>query len=260
MQLTLERWRWLPHDFEEPPIIVNIPEFHLRAFSSVQQGSVALEMNVIVGKAYGHKTPVFADTMQYVVLRPYWNVPPSIQRSEITAGIQKDRDYIAKKGFEVITHSGEVVTSGPISDEVLARLRAGTLEVRQKPGPSNALGLVKLIFPNSYNVYLHSTPVQELFSRSRRDFSHGCIRVEKPAELTAWVLRNNPGWTLERVREAMQNGKDNQRVNLAKPVPVLILYATAIVDEAGAAHFFDDIYGLDADLEKVLAKGYPYPG
>ena len=174
--------------------------------------------------------------------------------------IQKDRDYIAKKGFEVITHSGEVVTSGPISDEVLARLRAGTLEVRQKPGPSNALGLVKLIFPNSYNVYLHSTPVQELFSRSRRDFSHGCIRVEKPAELTAWVLRNNPGWTLERVREAMQNGKDNQRVNLAKPVPVLILYATAIVDEAGAAHFFDDIYGLDADLEKVLAKGYPYPG
>jgi murein L,D-transpeptidase YcbB/YkuD len=258
MQLTLERWRWLPHDFAEPPIIVNIPEFNLRAYSTDQE--VAIEMKVIVGKAYGHKTPVFADTMQFVVLRPYWNVPPGIQRSEIVPAIQKDRDYIAKKGFEVITHGGQVVASSTIGDDMLARLRAGTLEVRQKPGPSNSLGLVKLIFPNNHNVYLHSTPAQELFSRSRRDFSHGCIRVEKPDELTAWVLRNNPGWNLERVREAMNSGKDNQRINLAKPIPVLILYGTAIVDEAGAAQFFDDIYGLDADLEKVLAKGYPYPG
>jgi L,D-transpeptidase YcbB len=221
---------------------------------------VALEMNVIVGKAYGHKTPVFANAMQYVVVRPYWNVPPSIQRSEIVASVQKDRNYIANKGFEVTTRGGEIVTSGPISDEVLARIRSGTVVVRQKPGPSNALGLVKLIFPNDYSVYLHSTPAAELFARSRRDFSHGCIRVEKPDELTAWVLRNNSGWTLERVREAMKSGKDNQRVNLAHPIPVLILYGTATVDEAGVAHFFDDIYGLDADLEKVLAKGYPYPG
>jgi murein L,D-transpeptidase YcbB/YkuD len=260
MQLTLERWRWLPHEFDEPPIIVNIPEFHLRAYSTEREGPVSLQMNVIVGKAYGHKTPVFAGTMKYVVLRPYWNVPPSIQRSEIVTAVQKDREYIAKKGFEVTTHSGEVVTSGTISDEVLARLRAGTVEVRQKPGPSNALGLVKLIFPNTYNVYLHSTPAQELFSRSRRDFSHGCIRVENPAELTAWVLRNNQGWDLERVKQAMNGGKDNQQVNLAKTVPVLIVYGTAIVNEAGEALFLDDIYGLDADLEKVLAKGYPYPG
>jgi L,D-transpeptidase YcbB len=260
MQLTLERWRWLPHEFDEPPIIVNIPEFHLRAYSTEQEGPVSLQMRVIVGKAYGHKTPVFAGTMKYVVLRPYWNVPPSIQRSEIVTAVQKDREYIAKKGFEVTTHSGEVVTSGTISDEVLARLRAGTVEVRQKPGSSNALGLVKLIFPNTYNVYLHSTPAQELFSRSRRDFSHGCIRVENPAELTAWVLRNNEGWDLERVKQTMNGGKDNQQVNLAKTVPVLIVYGTAIVNEAGDALFFDDIYGLDADLEKVLAKGYPYPG
>src|SRR3984957_584255 len=260
MQLTLERWRWLPHEFTEPPIVVNIPEFHLRAYSTIQEGDVALGMNVIVGKAYGHKTPIFAETMQYVVLRPYWNVPPSIQRSEIVPSIQKSRDYIAKKGFEVTTHSGEVVTSGAVSDDVLEQLRAGKLEVRQKPGPNNSLGLVKLIFPNSYNVYLHSTPAQELFAQVRRDFSHGCIRVEKPDELAAWALRNNPGWDLERVREAMKSGKDNQRVNLAKPIPVFILYGTAIVDEKGEAHFYDDIYGLDADLEKVLAKGYPYPG
>jgi len=260
LQLTLERWRWLPQDFPHPPVIVNIPEFRLRAYSTEQEGRVALEMSVIVGKAFGHKTPIFADTMTYVVLRPYWNVTPSIQRSEIVPNIQKDRNYISKKGFEVTTQSGEVVTSGAIDDDMLARLRAGKLAVRQKPGPTNSLGLVKLIFPNSHNVYLHSTPARELFSQSRRDFSHGCVRVEKPAELTAWALRNNEGWDLERVTQAMNGGKDNQQVNLAKPIPVLILYGTAIVNEASDVLFFDDIYGLDADLEGVLAKGYPYPG
>jgi len=258
LQLTLERWRWLPHDFPEPPIVVNIPEFRLRALEP--GGSAALEMNVIVGKAYGHNTPIFVDTMRYVVLRPYWNVPPTIQQTEIVPAIRKNRNYISKKNFEVTTQRGEVVTSGAIDDDVLEQLRAGKLAVRQKPGPANSLGLVKLIFPNSHNVYLHSTPAPELFSRSRRDFSHGCIRVEKPVELTAWALRNNSGWDLQRVRQAMEDGKDNQQVNLAKPIPVLILYGTAIVDEAGVVRFFDDIYGLDASLEKVLAKGYPYPG
>jgi murein L,D-transpeptidase YcbB/YkuD len=258
LQLTLERWRWLPQDFPDPPIVVNIPEFRLRAYGP--DGSVALEMNVIVGKAYGHKTPVFADTMEYVVLRPYWNVPPSIQRSEIVPSARKDRGYIAKRNFEVTTQRGEVVTSGAINDDLLEQLRTGKLAVRQKPGPANSLGLVKLIFPNSYNVYLHSTPAPELFSLSRRDFSHGCIRVEKPAELTAWALRNNPGWDLERVRQAMEKGQDNQQVNLAKPLTVLILYGTAIADEGGTVRFFDDIYGLDASLEKVLVRGYPYPG
>ena len=258
LQLTLERWRWLPHGFPEPTIVVNIPEFRLRAVEPDK--GVVLEMNVIVGKAYGHKTPIFADTMEYVVLRPYWNVPPSIQRSEIVPAIRKDRGYIAKKNFEVTTQSGQMVTSGAISDDVLEQLRAGAMAVRQKPGPANSLGLVKLIFPNSNNVYLHSTPAPELFSRSRRDFSHGCIRVEKPVELTTWALQNNPGWDAQSVRQAMEKGKDNQQVNLAKPIPVLILYGTAIADEDGTVHFFDDIYGLDTSLEKVLAKGYPYPG
>jgi len=258
LQLTLERWRWLPQGFPEPTIVVNIPEFRLRAVEP-EKGTV-LEMNVIVGKTYGHKTPIFADRMEYVVLRPYWNVPPSIQRSEIVPAIRKDRDYIAKKNFEVTTQRGEVVTSSAIDDNVLEQLRAGSLAVRQKPGPANSLGLVKLIFPNSYNVYLHSTPAPELFSRSRRDFSHGCIRVEKPVELTAWALRNNSGWDMQQVRQAMERGKDNQQVNLAKPIPVLILYGTAIADEDGSVRFFDDIYGLDASLEKVLTKGYPYPG
>jgi murein L,D-transpeptidase YcbB/YkuD len=258
LRLTMERWRWVPNQFSQPPVVVNIPEFRLRAFE--KGGSIALMMNVIVGKAYRHETPVFERDMKFVVFRPYWNVPPSIQRSEIVPAIRKDRDYVAKKGYEVVTPQGSVVTSGTISDDILQQLSAGKLLVRQKPGPSNALGLVKLMFPNEYNVYLHSTPSQQLFSQTRRDFSHGCIRVEKPAELAAWVLRDKPEWSLEKVRAAMQTGKDNVQINLTRPVPVLILYGTAVVDEQNQVHFFDDIYGYDGSLEKVLAQGYPYPG
>jgi murein L,D-transpeptidase YcbB/YkuD len=258
LRLTLERWRWVPYQFPRPPIVVNIPEFGLRTYD--QDGTTDLMMNVIVGKAYRHETPVFERDMKYVVFRPYWNVPPSILRSEIVPAIRKDRDYIAKKNYEVVTPQGSVVTSGTISDDTLQQLSTGKLMVRQKPGATNALGLVKLMFPNEYNVYLHSTPSQQLFSQSRRDFSHGCIRVEKPAELAAWVLRDKPEWSLERVRAAMQTGKDNVQVNLTNPVPVLIIYGTAVVDQQNEVHFFDDIYGYDADLEKVLARGYPYPG
>jgi L,D-transpeptidase YcbB len=257
LQLTLERWRWLPTEFSAPPIIVNIPDFRLRALD--ENNRVVMDMRVVVGKAMRTQTPVFTRDMTYVVLRPYWNVPPSILRSEIIPAIQRDRGYLARRRYEVATYDGKVVTEGEVSDEVLAQLRAGKLMVRQKPGPTNALGLVKLIFPNEHNVYLHSTPSQELFSRSRRDFSHGCIRVEKPAELTAWVLRNNPGWTLERVQDGMKNGKDDVTVSLAKRVPVFIVYGTALTYENGDVHFSDDIYGHDASLAAALAKGYPYP-
>jgi L,D-transpeptidase YcbB len=257
LQLTLERWRWLPDEFSAPPIVVNIPDFRLRVLD--EHNDVEMDMRVVVGRAMRTQTPVFTRDMTYIVLRPYWNVPPSILRSEIVPAIQRDRSYLSRKGYEVTTYDGKVVTSGDVSDEVLAQLRAGKLAVRQKPGPTNALGLVKLMFPNEYNVYLHSTPAQDLFSRSRRDFSHGCIRVEKPAELAAWVLRNNPGWTLERVREAMQNGKDDVTVSLVKRVPVFIVYGTALAYLNGDVHFSDDIYGHDATLAAALAKGYPYP-
>ena len=258
LRLTLERWRWLPDRFNEPRIVVNIPEFRLRAYDD--SGNPALSMNVIVGKAFHHRTPVFERDMRFLIFRPYWNVPPSIQRSEIVPAIQKDRDYIAKKGFEVITPGGQVVTSGAITDDVLAQLRSGKLEVRQKPGATNSLGLVKLMFPNEYNVYLHSTPAPQLFSQTRRDFSHGCIRVEKPAELAAWVLRDKADWSVERAQAAMTSGKDNVQVNLTSPIPVLILYGTAVVDTEGTVQFFDDIYGYDNELKQALAKGYPYPG
>ena len=257
MQLTLERWRWLPVGLHSALIVANIPEFRLRAYD--ESYKVALSMNVVVGKAFDHNTPVFSDTMQYAVFRPYWSVPDSIARAELLPRITRHPDYLAKKGFEVVNTRQEVITSGPVTSDILAQLRAGKLFIRQIPGPMNSLGLVKFIFPNSYNVYMHDTPAQEFFAKSRRDFSHGCIRLEKPADLAVWVLRETPGWDMERVRAAM-NGKPNQQVNLAHPIPVLIVYGTVIVSEDGLVHFYDDIYGHDAALEKVLAKGYPYPG
>jgi murein L,D-transpeptidase YcbB/YkuD len=257
MQLTLERWRWLPLSYQHSPVIANIPEFHLRAYD--ENFKIALQMNVVVGKAYGHDTPIFSDTMEYVVLRPYWSVPYSIAKAEFLPKLARDPDYLAKKGFEVVDSRQQVVASGTVSNEVLEQLRAGKLFIRQTPGPKNSLGLAKFIFPNNYDIYFHDSPEQELFAKSRRDFSHGCIRLERPADLAVWVLRNNPGWNMDRVRAAM-NGTTTQQVNLARPIPVLIVYATVIVTEDGVVHFYDDIYGHDAALEKVLVKGYPYPG
>ena len=256
MQLTLERWRWLPVDFEQSPIVVNIPEFRLRAYDD--QMRMAMAMNVVVGKAYKHSTPVFTDKMQYLVFRPYWNVPLSIARGELLPAVQRDSNYLAKKGFDVVDARQNVVGSETVTPEMIQQIRAGKLYIRQQPGPKNALGLVKFIFPNDYSIYMHDTPATEFFSRSRRDFSHGCIRLEKPAELAAWVLRATSGWTMERIRAAMNQDKP-QQVNLAKPIPVLILYGTVTVSEDGIVHFYDDIYGHDAALEKALAKGYPYP-
>jgi murein L,D-transpeptidase YcbB/YkuD len=257
MRLTLERWRWLPDSYSNAPIIANIPEFRLRAYD--KDFNIAVTMNVVVGKSHGHNTPVFTETMRYVVFRPYWEVPFSITRSEMVPHILRDPDYLAKNGLEVVDSRQTVVAAGTVSSDVLSQLRAGKLFVRQKPGPKNSLGLVKFLFPNSYNVYMHDTPAHELFAKSRRDFSHGCIRLERPADLAAWVLRDNPGWNAERIRAAM-NGETTQQVNLLHPIPVLILYATVIVLEDGLVHFYDDIYGHDSSLEKVLAKGYPYPG
>jgi murein L,D-transpeptidase YcbB/YkuD len=254
---ALERWRWLPVNFSPLPVLVNVPEFVLRVFNP--DHSIAIRMNVIVGKALRHATPVFARDMKYIVFRPYWNVPLSITRSEIIPALQKDSGYLARKNFEITDQSGNIVTSGAVSADQLAQLRSGKLLVRQRPGPSNSLGLIKFLFPNEHNVYLHSTPSQQLFAESRRDFSHGCIRVEEPAKLAAWLLRDQPKWTLDAVKAAMQSGPDNQQVNLNPPVPVVIIYLTAVVEEDGEVYFFDDIYGRDRELNAVLAKGPPYP-
>jgi L,D-transpeptidase YcbB len=262
MQLALERWRWLPvldpSVHHPPPIVANVPEFRVRAYD--ENFKVVFSMNVVVGKAFDHDTPVFEDMMQYVVFRPYWSVPYSIARAEFIPKIQKDPNYLASKGFAVVDSKQNVVEAGPVSSDVLAQLRSGSLFIRQNPGPKNSLGLVKFIFPNSYNIYMHDTPEKLFFQRTRRDDSHGCIRLERPEDMAVWVLRNNPGWDKNKIHAAMNGKSDNLQVNLTEPIPVLIVYGTVYVEENGQVHFFDDIYNHDKELEDVLAKGYPYPG
>jgi len=257
LQLTLERWRWVPHNFPRPPIVVNIPEFELRALDGSYR--TELEMKVVVGKAYHHQTPVFAANLKQVIFRPYWNVPVSIQRDELVPKLDRDSSYLMKNHYEVVTPQGKVVTNGIVDAPTLAQLRSGNLRIRQTPGPENALGLAAFMFPNEYDVYLHGTPAMELFAKSRRDFSHGCIRAENPQALAAWVLQNQPEWTPSKISAAM-NGAATVYLSLDKPIPVLIVYATAVVLANGEVRFFEDIYQQDAELAALLATGYPYAG
>ncbi len=254
LQLAMERMRWLPHQFERPPIVVNIPEFRLYAVNAEYRS--VFTMKVVVGKSYGHQTPVFANVIRSVIFRPYWNVPQSIVNAELIPHLEKNPSYFSENSYEIVDKNERVVSEGPVSEEAEAQLRAGNLRVRQTPGPQNALGLIKFEFPNEYDVYMHGTPAKQLFSRSRRDFSHGCIRVEDPVKLAKWVFQGMPEWTEENIRAAM-NGEETMPVKLKEPIPVLILYSTAVVLEGEEPHFFEDIYGLDADLERALAHDVP---
>ena len=238
IELAMERMRWLPYDWPPRFLVVNLPEFRLRAYDTARGPLPALEMNVVVGEAAAtrrHKTPVLMADMKYVVFRPYWMVPQSIIRKEIMPKLARDPDYLARNSMEMRGN-----------------------RVRQRPGRGNSLGLVKFIFPNPHHVYLHDTPSKGLFSRARRDFSHGCIRVSDPPALAEFVLAENDGWDRARIERAMRNGPDDRHVHLTTPMPVYLLYATATPDDAGELHFFDDIYGHDASLRTQLAKGYPY--
>jgi murein L,D-transpeptidase YcbB/YkuD len=252
---ALERWRWLPASYPQLPVVVNIPEFVLRTFVSDHQ--IAMRMDVVVGKEL-NQTPMFMKEMKYIIFRPYWNVPHSITSAEIVPALRKNRNYLSEENLEITDQSGHVVTGGVVNASVLAQLSFGKLLVRQKPGPKNSLGLVKFIFPNDENVYLHGTPAPQLFSRARREFSHGCVRVEKPVELAAWLLHDQPQWTQETITAATNSGPNNQRVNLTSPVPVVIVYMTAIVEENGEIYFFDDIYGHDRSMNAALATGQQY--
>lgn len=257
MELTLERWRWLEQDFGAPPIVANIPAFRLHAFREMDGGvERALSMNVVVGKEYkGAQTPIFARQMTYLVFSPYWEVPPSIARGELLPKMAKDPSYAAKHNYVIEGSSGRM----PVDAESIAAVRAGKARIRQKPGPTNALGRVKFMFPNEFNVYLHSTPSQAAFARDERALSHGCVRVERPLELAEFVLRDDPAWTRERIEAAMNAGEPTT-VQLKTPIWVYILYGTVFVDEEGRVHFYRDVYGHDARLDAALKQGYPYPG
>ncbi len=258
LESSLERWRWLPEPYLKPRLMVNLPEFVLRGYD--ENHTEQFEMKVVVGKSVGeHDTPVFTHMMKYLIFRPYWNVPVDIAKKELVPHMERSPGYLEAHNYEVVNSKGEVQSGVSVE-----RVAHGGALVREKPGPKNSLGLVKFMFPNQYDIYLHSTPQQELFSRTRRDFSHGCVRVEKPVDLAAWVLqgqkdKDGSDWDLEHVTDAMQNGADNHQVNLKTPLPIVIFYLTARVGEDGKANFFDDLYGYDADMQKVLDNGPPYP-
>jgi L,D-transpeptidase YcbB len=265
MRLGLERYRWLPYQFKQPPIVINVPEFRLYGFN--EQGKVALTMRVNVGEDYNHQTPMFENNIQYMIFRPYWTPTPNILRKEIIPDMEKTPS-LQELNLELVSAGGKVIGSGNVTPEMLQQVRAGKLTVRQPPGPENGMGLVKFMFPNAYNVYIHDTPASlDMFSEAaegeegelKRVASHGCIHVQDPAKFAVFLLRNNPGWNLERVKHAMHKGRDNVRVNLAPAVPVLIFYMTAVVEENGDVHFFRDIYAHDRTLRLELAEGYPYP-
>jgi len=251
LKLALERWRWLSADLGTTFIAVNIPEFRLRAY---ENGRQALTMKVIVGEASGGHTPIFADRIDSLVFRPAWRLPLHVQRNEVLPDLRKDSQYLAKNHMEVVNSSGHTVDA--LTPAVLQQIDSGKLAIRQQPGDGNALGLVKFVFPSSEGIYLHGTSETNLFTSYRRDFSHGCIRLEHPTALASWVLRNYPQWTPERVESAMV-GNQSINVKLENPVPVFVFYNTAVVEENGDVHFYDDIYGQDAALEKALAAFHP---
>ncbi len=222
---NMERWRWLPSDLGRDYVMVNIPAYQVRV---VTDGRVVHEARVVVGKA-DTPTPVFSGTMEYAVVNPSWNVPPSILKNEFLPGLARDPLYAAKRGYEVVR-------------------RGNTIAVRQPPGERNALGFIKFMFPNQHAVYLHDTPSRALFSSARRAFSHGCVRVDQPFEFAQYVL--GPKWSSERLRKLV--GKGERTVQLPEKLPVHLAYFTVVVDEAGTLRRLDDIYGYDARVRAAL--------
>jgi murein L,D-transpeptidase YcbB/YkuD len=250
LELTLERLRWLPDFGPGPLIIVDLPAYRLWALPSGaneagndEAGSLdaPLEMRVVVGTAVKTETPLFVGQMRYLEFNPYWNVPRSILEKEILPKLERNPAYLTQNEMETVPSGASA-----------ADLKAGRARVRQRPGAKNSLGPIKFAMPNPMDIYLHSTPVREAFERSRRDLSHGCIRVEHPAALAQFVLGQQSKWNADTIQGALQPGP-TRHVDLAHPIPVVIFYATAMANTKGGPHFAADIYGRDAKLEQVLA-------
>jgi murein L,D-transpeptidase YcbB/YkuD len=250
ISLNLERWRWVPRHLGERHVLVNVPSYQMQV---VEGEKPVLAMRVIVG-APDTPTPLFSDNMTYVVFSPYWNIPDSILREETLPRLTEDPDYLVRNNMEVVGTSGERVDVASVdwADEEATK----GLRFRQAPGPENALGLVKFIFPNHFSVYLHDTPGDALFKKQQRALSHGCIRVEQPVALAEYVLADNERWKSPRIVQAM-NAKEEQTVTLKEPLPVHIGYWTAWVEEDGKVTFTDDPYGLDRKHAAARARVRP---
>ena len=254
IELSLERLRWLPAVPAGRFIMVNIPMFHLWAWDADRDGVPSFETRVIVGRARRTQTPMLVAGMRDVLFRPYWNVPRSILRGEILPVLERDPAYLETHNMEIVSGESDAAAVVAPSDDSMAQLRAGRLRIRQRPGPKNSLGLVKFVFPNDYDVYLHGTPAMALFSLPRRDFSHGCMRTQDPVGLAEWVLEEEPVWNRDRILGAM-NADKSQRVNLHRPVAVVVFYLTAaVIPDDDTIFFAGDIYGHDASLDRALGR------
>lgn len=255
IRLNLERWRWLPHQLGSRRILVNIAGFTLTSMNNEQ---TELFMPVIVGEIY-NKTPVFSHAMTYIEINPYWNVPPSIARKDIVPKMQKDPGYLSRQRIRIFAgwHEGAPEIAPTSINWQTIGSGITRYRLRQDSGPGNALGRIKFMFPNSKNIYMHDTPGQELFHRTRRTFSHGCIRLSRPLEL-AWHILQHDGYSV--TKEGLQKAvasKKQQVFVLKQPLPVHILYLTALAAEDGSPHFYDDIYGYDSQLAEALRIDSP---
>lgn len=250
IEMALERLRWLPRDLTGRVMLVNIPMYRLSAFDNIRATTPVMTMKVVVGTKGRYSTPVFASQVENVVFRPYWNVPRSIVNGELLPRERAEPGYLVAHRYELVrgnSDRGEVV---PVSAESLQVLAAGALRLRQRPGPGNALGLVKFDLPNDYDVFLHDTPSQSAFQRDQRALSHGCVRVEHPLDLAAWVL-DAPTWSRDDVTNAT-TARDAQMVRVGRPVHVVLMYSTAAADADGTIHFAPDVYGHDVRLAPRL--------
>jgi len=252
IELAMERLRWVPHDGAGRLVLVNIPMFRLLGWDShPPSGAPSFTTGTIGGRAVHTQTPVLSATLTDIIFRPYWNVPTSIVRKEILPRLARDPGYLQRERMELVAGQGDLSPVVDTTPANLARLRAGTVRLRQQQGPDNALGLIKFSFPNQHDVYMHGTPAQSLFARSRRDFSHGCVRVEDPVGLATWIL-GDQGWTRERV-EAASLAPHSSRVTVTPPVTVMLLYSTAaVLLDTGQAAFAEDIYRHDTRLDAAL--------
>lgn len=261
--INMERWRWLPHRLDDKRIYVNIAGFYLHAMNGDQ---TEMAMPVIVGKVY-HKTPVFSDRIRYIEFNPYWNIPDSIARNEILPELLKNPSYLQENSIRIFdgwAENAPELDPSTFNWQHLGK-NIGRYRLRQDPGPDNALGKVKFVFPNRFNVYLHDTPAHELFRHDDRAFSHGCIRISEPIAFAHYLLSNDDRrWDMERINRILED-KKRTIVVLKRPVPIHILYRTVMIDpETRAISFFRDVYGRDAILLQALfpkgsAKICKYP-
>ncbi len=243
--INMERWRWIPKSFEPSYLLVNIPEYKLHV---IEISKEVMNMNVIVGKVL-HETPIFSDRLENVVLSPYWNIPPGILKDEIVPKVTSDPGFLDRMDMEIVTHKGAAVDAASVDWS-----QAGNDDfqyiVRRRPGPKNDLGDVKFIFPNDNNVYLHDTPHDELFSQSKRGFSHGCVRVERPLELATYLLRDVSGWDKGRIMQQIST-REEKYVKVKQKLPIYLVYFTSAADANGNVQFFEDIYGHDQKLASM---------